>query len=348
MAEDYVTWRGLTDKTYSGRHLPAKREYDAQLPDLDIVKELMRSTSDVRSPRSTLMLPIFAQWFTDSFLRTKFNVNGPQDFKENESNHEIDLCQIYGMPETQTTMRSMKNGFLKSQIIDNEEFPAHLFEETASGGGVHIKLEFAGLYTESNMQRGFANASKEHKLNCFAVGLEHGNSTMGNTLMNIIWLREHNRIAREIVKANPTWDDERLFKSARNVNITLLLKVVVEDYICHLAGFPFKLDTKIAERERWYRNNRMAAESALLYHWHDLIPGTVEFGGERKDSSALSRNNRWLMKVGIDRACFDASKEPSGRMMLGNTPNFLVEVGKMSLTRKSLASLSCLLASFYS
>ena len=32
--------------------------------------------------------------------------------------------------------------------------------------------------------------------------------------------------------------------------------------------------------------------------------------------------------------------------MLGNTPNFLVEVGKMSLTRKSLASLSRLLLHF--
>jgi prostaglandin-endoperoxide synthase 2 len=340
MAEDYVTWGGLTDKKYSGRHLPAKREYNAQLPDLDTVKELLRSTSDVRSPRSTLMLPIFAQWFTDSFLRTKFNVNGPQDFKENESNHEIDLCQIYGMTETQTAqLRSMENGFLKSQIINNEEFPAHLFEETASGV-VQIKAEFVGLYTEANVQRVFARASKEHKLNCFAVGIEHGNSTMGNTLMNIIWLREHNRIAREIAKAHPTWNDEKLFQTARNVNIVLLLKVVVEDYIFHISGFPFKMDNKIAEGERWYRSNWMAAEFALLYRWHDLIPDTVEFGGERKDSSALNRNNRWLMKVGVDRACLDASKEPSGKIMLGNTPNFLVEVGKMSLTQGRVSGLA--------
>ena len=33
----------------------------------------------------------FAQWFTDSFLRTSLT-----DYRKNESNHEIDLCQIYG------------------------------------------------------------------------------------------------------------------------------------------------------------------------------------------------------------------------------------------------------------
>ena len=58
-----------------------------------------------------------------------------------------------------------------------------------------MKPEFAGLYTQSNFDRVFNEASDTHKMNAFAVGLEHGNSTMGNTLMNTLFLREHNRIA---------------------------------------------------------------------------------------------------------------------------------------------------------
>jgi len=342
MAADYVTWPGLTDRTFSGRHLPANREYNDQLPHLDIVKELFRRSEDVRSKRSTLLFPIFAQWFTDSILRTKFNAEGPQDYKQNESNHEIDLCQIYGMAEVQTAMlRSMDRGRLKSQTIDGEEYPVFLFEKVpdssiwATRNSLRIKPEFVGLYTESNVQRVFGNASNEHKRNCFAVGLEHGNSTMGNTLMNTIWLREHNRIAGILSAAHPDWDDERIFQTARCVNVVLLLKLTVEDYISHISGgFPFKLDPTFAEGERWYRTNRMAAEFSLLYRWHDLIPETVEFNGETRSSSALRRNNKWLMEVGVDQACLDASRQASGKIMLGNTPDFLLEVRKMSLTRK--------------
>ena len=361
MAADYVTWQGLTDRKYYGRHLPANREYNADLSkstDLDAVKELFRSTEDARSPKSTLMLPIFAQWFTDSILRTKFKVDGPQDYKENESNHEIDLCQIYGIGEEQTRMlRALESGLLKSQTIDKEEFPVHLFEEVtceeeipillfeevACMNGIEISMtsqqvrmkpEFDGLYTDANLKIVFATASKEHKLNCFACGLEHGNSTMGNTLMNIIWFREHNRIARKIGKAHPSWDDERVFQTARNVNIVLLLKVIIEDYIVHISGFQFRADTRIAEKESWYRNNWMAGEFSLLYRWHDLIPDSVKFGGRKKHSSALRRNNRWLLETGIGRTLLDASRQASGKIMLGNTPEFLLEVRKMSLTRK--------------
>ena len=39
----------------------------------------------------------FAQWFTDSFLRTS-----REDFRQNTSTQEIDLCQIYGLGADQT------------------------------------------------------------------------------------------------------------------------------------------------------------------------------------------------------------------------------------------------------
>eukprot|EP00553_Chaetoceros_curvisetus_P015465 CAMPEP_0204652412 /NCGR_PEP_ID=MMETSP0718-20130828/14534_1 /ASSEMBLY_ACC=CAM_ASM_000674 /TAXON_ID=230516 /ORGANISM="Chaetoceros curvisetus" /LENGTH=206 /DNA_ID=CAMNT_0051676367 /DNA_START=626 /DNA_END=1242 /DNA_ORIENTATION=+ len=181
MKEDYTTWEGLVNREYSGRHLPADREFNKDLPDLDVVKELFRSTGDHRSDKSSLILPIFAQWFTDSFLRTKYSPTDP-DFKKNESNHEIDLCQIYGMKEIHANMlRSMKGGRLKSEIINGEEFPVKLFEER--DGEVVLKEEFEGLFTKENFDRTMGSASDEVKKTCFACGIEHGNSTMGTTLM---------------------------------------------------------------------------------------------------------------------------------------------------------------------
>lgn len=332
MAAPYTTWRGLTDRRYSGRHLPAAPAYTATLPPAEEVLKLFKKTGDLRARDTSLLFPFFAQWFTDSFLRTKWKKPEEQDFAENESNHEIDLCQIYGISEVQTDMlRAKEGGRLKSQTIDGEEYPAPLFEER--GGQVVLRPEFENLYSEENFNRVFANADDGHKKNCFAVGLEHGNSTLGNTLMNTLFLREHNRIAGELQKAHPDWDDERLFQTTRNICIVLLLKIVIGDYIVHIAPaeFPLMVVPGMAEKERWYRTNWIAVEFALLYRWHDLIPSTVVFDGETRDSSALRHGNTWLLELGVDRVCREASQQLAGRITLGNTPDFLMKVKETSL-----------------
>ncbi len=329
MAAGYTTWRGLTDRRYSGRHLPEARDYTAGLPPLDEVHALFRKTGDRRATDTSLLFPFFAQWFTDSFLRTKWKRPEEQDFAENESNHEIDLCQIYGVGEEQTSqLRARDGGRLKSQIINGEEFPVFLFEETA--GGLAVKSEFDRLYTPTNFMRVFDQAPEAHKRNAFAVGLEHGNSTVGNTLMNTLFLREHNRIARLLAAAHPDWDDEeRLFQTARNVCIVMLLKIVISDYIVHIApvDFPLMIIPGMAEKERWYRTNWIPVEFALLYRWHDLIPSTVDFGGDTHQSAMLRQNNALVMELGVEQVCREASTQHAGKIMLGNTPDFLMELG---------------------
>lgn len=332
MAAPYPTWRGLTDRRFSGRHLPPAPKFTETLPDAAEVLQLFERTMDRRATDTSLLFPFFAQWFTDSFLRTKWKPEADQDFAENESNHEIDLCQIYGVGEAQTTMlREGAGGRLKSQNICGDEFPASLFENL--GQGPVPKPEFGDLYTQTNFDRVFDGASDAHKMNAFAVGLEHGNSTMGNTLMNTLFLREHNRIARILASAHKDWDDERLFQTARNINIVLLLKIVIGDYIVHIAPADFRLmvEPGAAENERWYRTNWIAVEFALLYRWHDLIPETVRFASEERNSHALRRNNAWLLDIGVDRLCLDASRQLAGRIGLYNNPDFLSEVKANSL-----------------
>jgi prostaglandin-endoperoxide synthase 2 len=343
MAADYTTWRGLTDRRFSGRHLPAARAHTAALPPLEDVLELFKRGEDRRATDTSLLFPFFAQWFTDSFLRTKWKQPEAQDFAENESNHEIDLCQIYGITEAQTDMlRERQGGRLKSQSIDGEVFPAPLFEE--HDGAMRLRPEFQDLYSEANFARVFRNADDAHKRTCFAVGLEHGNSTLGNALMNTLFLREHNRIAGVLQLAHPDWDDERIFQTTRNVMIVILLKIVIGDYIVHIApaDFPLRAVPGMAEEENWYRTNWIAVEFALLYRWHDLIPATATFAGETRDSKALRHGNDWLLELGVERVCREASRQLAGKIALGNTADFLMDVKHASL----LMARTCCLAPY--
>ncbi|MFN3725041.1 MAG: peroxidase family protein [Allosphingosinicella sp.] len=342
MAADYVTWRGLTDRRYSGRHLPVPKDDVAPArPDQDAVIELFRRREFRRANDTSLLFPFFAQWFVDSFLRTKWE-DKPRDqrkFQENESNHEIDLCSIYGMTEAQTdTLReksSERRGRLRMQVIDGEEYPMNLFAET--DGKLDLAADYANLYTADNFRRVYITSnppwSDDQKRHAFAVGLEHGSSTLGNSIMNTLFMREHNRVAGIIAKAHPDWDDERVFQTTRNVVIVELLNIVISDYIVHIAPIDIRIEAVpgMAEREQWYRTNWMAVEFALLYRWHDLIPDTFTVAGNSYRGDQMVRANQLLKTAGMDTLLRDASRQYAGRIGLGNTAEFLLPVKEASL-----------------
>ena len=137
--------------------------------------------------------------------------------------------------------------------------------------------------------------------------------------MNVLFLREHNRVARLLEAALPGWGDARLFETARNILIVLLLKIVIEEYINHIAPyhFEFRLPTPPAfgKREPWYRTNWMAVEFNLLYRWHSVVPSLLAARGGPRDHrrDALARRPRdatgarALLRRGIATASRPAS-----------------------------------------
>ena len=48
-------------------------------------------------------------------------------------------------------------------------------------------------------------------------------------MFHTVWVREHNRLARQLGYLNPHWDDERLYQEARRV-------VVAEMQVCNNRG----------------------------------------------------------------------------------------------------------------
>jgi prostaglandin-endoperoxide synthase 2 len=328
---DYTSWPSLTDRSFSGRHLPpADQSYVNQLPPdtpysatmIGDVTALFRRSGPIIKDRSSVLFAFFAQWFTDSFLR----IDGV-DRRRNTSNHEIDLCQIYGLDERTTNLlRSHSMGKLTTQHIDNEEYPDYLFESDGNNGW-RVKQRYETLPYVSDHKldyilQGFP-AGRRAKL--YATGLERGNSTIGYVAISTLFVREHNRICDVLHSRNLGWDDERLFQTARMINIVMLLKIVVEEYINHISGQQvFRVDTSFPEQERWYRTNWMALEFDMLYRWHGLVPDTITLAGKVYAPGDFRTDNEILEKVGVGALFRDASSQPAGKIGLFNTPSFLL------------------------
>jgi prostaglandin-endoperoxide synthase 2 len=213
-------------------------------------------------------------------------------------------------------------------VIDGEEYPAFLFEPRSPGDPLVFKPEFEGLHDPRFIVDVILRSAPEaQKDTFFAVGLEHGNSTIGNTIMNIVCLREHNRLAGILAKENPEWDDARIFETTRNIMIVVLLKLVVEEYITHIGPFDFTVEAVpfIADEERWNRTNWCAIEFNLLYRWHPLVPDTIGTGPGQLSSTEFRNNNPLVIAQGVEALMARCSREIAGRIGLLNTPAFLVD-----------------------
>lgn len=382
MAVDYPTWYGFQDRTITARHLPADHALNAgNLPDIAALEELfMRKENtghQIDDIRSNLLFSSFAQWFTDSFLRTShklvFDADGnverntdesPKRYDgraiHNESNHEIDLCQIYGMNERvtqQLRVDTKADGFdekdrgcLRFQMGEDGEYPEFLLEGVPTGPKQKLKLKphFAEMHDERLLRSIFRSAQNNDGGydTLFAVGIEHGNSTMGNSLFNVIFLRQHNWVARKIAAAHPDWDDEKVFQLARNTTIVLLLKVVVSDYIRQISplDLPLGIYPGMGSGQDWYRPNRIHIEFNLLYRWHGLVPDLFPFLPDADDAvknfDRFRHNNKWLMDRGVAATVDAFSRVPAGKMTMGNTPKQLRMVKRDTLRLMRSAKLA--------
>jgi prostaglandin-endoperoxide synthase 2 len=343
---DYVSWRGLTDRSWSGRHLPPQTRDG--LPEVeDLISLFQRRPEGQRlCPKSTCLFPAFAQYLTDGFLRTETENLTPEDadpanrLRRNTSNHEIDLCTLYGRTHAQTLALRLcsdapgKRGRLKSQMLNGEEFPEFLYD------GGKVKPEFEVL----DPPLGQTGLSPEQQATLFAVGGDRVNSVPQTAMMNTLFLREHNRLAAGLEAAFPDWDDTRVFETARNTVIVIFIKIVVEDYINHISPLPFTIraDPSVAWDAPWNKPNWITTEFSLLYRWHTLIPDQMLWGGEQHDVATTFRNNGLLIQDGLLQGFINVSATPAAEVGPRNTATPLLDVERASI----LQDRACQLASF--
>lgn len=340
---DNVSWRGLTDRSYSARHLPEQDIPD--LPPIERVGDLFR-VPDLEEqrlcPKSTCLFPAFAQYLTDGFIRTMISndfATGEtiEDRRRNTSNHEIDLCPLYGRTVEQVrTLRTLsehpdERGKLKSEMIDGEEWPLKLFQ----AGGNAFNPEFTDDEGKPLLDTplGISRTTSEMRETLFAVGGDRANAAPQVSMLNTLFLREHNRLAGLISACIPRWNDDRVFDAARACTVVMFIKLVVEEYINHINSTRLKLfaDPSAAWNAKWNKPNWITAEFSLLYRWHSLIPDKMIWAGEPVAGGFLRLNNKVLLDGGLTQAFVDISANRATELGLHNTVDWLIEVEELAV-----------------
>ncbi|MGC2237754.1 MAG: peroxidase family protein [Pyrinomonadaceae bacterium] len=338
-AHDYVSWTSLTDQRFSARHLPAKRL--PNLPDPAQLVGLFQQSpaNQILSTKSTCLFPAFAQYLTDGFIRTRMpdtSAGETDDVRrQTTSNHQIDMCPLYGRLPKQTDALRLKSesrgerGRLKSQFIGDEEYAPFLYE------GKAIKTEFIDLDKPLGLDRILAiladpvlhSDPDEVRSRIFAFGGDRANAAPQVAMMNTLFLREHNRLAGDIERAHQDWGDERVFQTARNSLIVLFIKIVVEEYINHISpSFRFRANPSVAWNAPWNKPNWMTTEFSLLYRWHSLIPNTIGWNGKPYPLIMTLMNNRPLLDAGLAIAFSNMSSQNAGKLGAFNTAKALLHL----------------------
>ncbi len=358
LGADYTSWPGVYSNRWIGRHTPPE-DPSPILPSESEVADLFRRRTQIDGSPLTLLCPqgttvLFisvAQWFTDSFLRT-FGPTGP--FDQTDSNHEVDLCQIYGLNDFQTDMlreRDPETGEMTHRLAfrmdeNGEMWPPKLFQKDQSGG-VKLAPPFDGSLAEgdnaarplhdpcklrNSLKRAHPELTRQQVdqrlLDFHATGLDNGNGTIGYTAINTLMMRAHNTFADLLLRekrGTDGWDKERVFQTTRCTLIALLIKLVIEDYISHVANMPFHLPVGVNRWQRWHHSNQIAIEFNLLYRWHSMIPERFIIDGAQVEPTGFRFNPRLVEQTGLEEMIRSLSRQPAARISLRNTPDFLFE-----------------------
>ncbi|TFJ99392.1 nuclear cap-binding protein subunit 1 [Platysternon megacephalum] len=81
--------------------------------------------------------------------------------------------------------------------------------------------------------------NKTAQIRCFIAGDTRANEMPELTSLHTLFVREHNRLARELRRLNPQWDGEKLYQEARKIIGAMVQIITFRDYLLHLLGNTF-------------------------------------------------------------------------------------------------------------
>ncbi|CAN8025602.1 unnamed protein product [Ixodes persulcatus] len=126
----------------------------------------------------------------------------------------LDASAVYGATKEETDiLRSFQHGLLRSNMVNGEEL----------------------LPPSSNPERDGCSVPSKDKI-CFTSGDGRVNQSPGLTVIQTLFMRQHNRIAKMLRSVNKGWNDERLFQVSKRIVESQFQHVVYGEWLPTFAG----------------------------------------------------------------------------------------------------------------
>ncbi|NWR60192.1 PERM Myeloperoxidase, partial [Bucorvus abyssinicus] len=174
--------------------------------------------------------------------------------------------------------------FLDGSMVYGSEVPLanRLRDRTSQLGLLAVNQNFTdrgrAYLPFSGMQKDpCLTVSREAKIPCFLAGDSRASEMLELACMHTLFLREHNRLARELKRLNPHWNGEKLYQEARKILGAMIQIITYRDYLPLLLGTSF---WRLIPRYRGYNESvdpRISNVFTLAFRFgHASIPPTVD------------------------------------------------------------------------
>ena len=175
----------------------------------------------------------------------------------------IDGSQIYGSNKQRSDqLRTFSGGKLKASFLHGKPF-----------------LPFSNSSGACRLPRGT-------QMRCFMAGDMRVNEQFDLSVMHLMWLREHNRIADELARLNPGWNDEILYQETRRIIAAQLQHIVYNEFVPIILGKQLMNKFNLLLTRNGFSQGYsteinpgiISSFATAAYRLHTLVPGVIELG----------------------------------------------------------------------
>ncbi|KFV59874.1 Myeloperoxidase, partial [Tyto alba] len=201
-----------------------------------------------------------------------------------------DCLPFFRSASTCTSSRPIRDqinaltSFLDGSMVYGSEVPLanKLRDQTSQLGLMAVNQNFTDRGKEympfnSRQKDPCLIVSRGAKVPCFLAGDTRASEMLELACMHTLFLREHNRLARELKKLNPHWNGEKLYQEARKILGAMIQIITYRDYLPLLLGTSFQ---RLIPRYRGYNESvdpRISNVFTLAFRFaHASVPPTVD------------------------------------------------------------------------
>ncbi|XP_049527133.1 chorion peroxidase isoform X3 [Dermacentor silvarum] len=214
--------------------------------------------------------------------------NGYRD-QVNSRTSFLDLSHVYGINwDIHASFRTFEKGLLISQEVQGAEFPP----------------DSPFPYADN------CSIPKENR-KCAWAGDLRATQHIALLSMQTLWLRQHNRIAKNLSAMNPHWDDETVFQTTRRICEALFQNIVFKEWLPWMLGETKMKEFQLTPKDSNYTDYNDSIDPTLT---NEFSAAAFRFGHSQADKNfwRVGKNNDWLEPSNLSTGYFVAHNNSEG------------------------------------